>query len=302
MRTYETCAKSYEGSRKYPPLGVKVGKELWLSYDATNDCYLASLVVSKYYEVPANNGEVRWAKATAKERDKYTMKVLARYFKDRIEIVAPDDQNRSATANFLIDYFRLLARRIPSIKQQGFQWTRLAADTSYYERRHGNGEVLLSKGSITLKKGEMVADAPPLERVFDKANQKALNGRIREVRRMLGLRSKLGAFNGIDLEALETKCLKDWGPRHAVGPKAVTELLLQVVDDDHTSVLPLLWLSLGHRINYWQSISKVASTQNWLELFNSFVDSTKESLRKHNNVVSYVDSVQKEEASSSSIG
>lgn len=303
MRNYESCAKLYGANRKYAPLGVKFGRELWLSYDAEKDCYIASLTVSKYFETVDNKGETCWKKASAKERDKYTMKVLARYFQDRIELVTPNDQSRNATANFLADYMRLLVRRIPSIKQQGFQWTRFAPDTPYYERSHGEGEVVLSKGGITINaKGEIVADAPPLERVFDKDNQKALNGRIREVRRMLGLRSKLGTFNGLDFEALEIKCLADWGPRHAVDPKAITKMLLQVVDDDHTSVLPLLWLSLGQRVGYWQLISKMASTQNWLELFNAFIDSNKESLRKHNNVVSYVDSVQKEEASSSLIG
>ncbi len=303
MRNYESCAKLYGANRKYAPLGVKFGRELWLSYDDKKDCYIASLIVSKYFETMDNKGETCWRKASAKERDKYTMKVLARYFQDRIELVTPNDQSRNATANFLADYMRLLVRRIPSIKQQGFQWTRYHQSTPYYKRNHGEGEVVLSKGDITINaEGEIIANAPPLERVFDKDNQKALNGRIREVRRMLGLRSKLGTFNGLDLEALETKCLADWGPRHTVEAKTITTLLMQVVDDDHTSVLPLLWLSLGQRVRYYQSISKMESAQNWLELFNAFIDSNKESLRKHNNVVSYVDSVQKEEAGSSLIG
>lgn len=295
MRTYETCAKFYGANRKYAPLGAKFGKELWLSYDDKKDCYIASLTVSKYFEAVNDKGEACRRKASAKERGKYTMKVLARYFQDRTELVAPDDQNRNATANFLGVYMRLLVRRIPSIKQQGFQWTRFTSSTPYYGRNHGEGEVVLSKGDITINaEGEIIANAPPLERVFDKDNQKALNGRIREVRRMLGLRSKLGAFNGLNLEDLETKCLSVWGPRHAVGAEDVTKLLLQVVDDDHTSVLPLLWLSLGHRVNYWQSISKMPTTQNWLELFNAFIDSNKESLRKHNNVVSYVENIPEE--------
>lgn len=294
MRTYETCATLYASLRKYQHVGAKVGEDIWLKYDAEQDCYVASLVLTKLYETTADSGILRWKKATAKERDKYTMKVLARYFRDRIELTPPVGR-RTTSGAFLVRHFRLLVRQIQSVKQQGFQWTRVAPDTPYYKHRHGVGEVVFAKDSISInREDKLVADAPPLERVFNKDNQKALNGRIREVRRMLGLRSKLGAFNGLDLEALERKCLADWGPRHMVEPKAITMMLLQVADDDHTSVLPLLWLSLRHRSHYWQPIAKVPSTQNWLELFNAFIDSNKESLRKHNNVVSYVENIPEE--------
>lgn len=294
MYTYDKASKQYAAGRKYAPIGTKITNNVWLTYDQPNDCYVLSYVQSRYYEVVVD-GEKRWAKASTVERDKYVMREIARVYPTYTHLLA-DDSNTAR--NFFSDKFNCTFRKAKSIKIKGYDWTFFPAKTPYYERYHGNGEVIHSRSGILIfPDGTRRALEAPLVRVHDEEKRRVLNNRIKAVRRMLSLRTKLGAFSNVDWHSLDQdlriKYADYYRPRQitASNPELVNSMLMSVDPENRDTMLPLLWLARHHDCSWYSSPDWTTTWTDteWLTAFNNMLDACREGLRRANQTVSYVE-------------
>ena len=150
--TYEQAEKWYDSGRKYKPIGTKLTKSIWLNYDEANDRYTLAYTYSKWYETINEQGEMQYKKASAKERDKYTQKMIGFIYKDYAHIFHPGRlTGANCTArNFFESYFNCTYRKSPGVKVKGFEWTFFREGLSYWQRIHGAGEVELSGAGLHL--------------------------------------------------------------------------------------------------------------------------------------------------------
>lgn len=294
MYTYAEASKQYAAGRKYVPIGTEVTNNVWLTYDQPNDCYVLSYVQSRYYEVVVD-GQKRWAKASTAERDKYTMHEIARVYPTHTRLLA--DVSNTAR-NFFSDKFNCTFRKVKSIKIKGYDWTFFPAKTPYYDRYHGNGEVIHSRsGVLIFPDGTCRALEAPLVRVHDAERRRVLNNRIKAVRRMLSLRIKLGAFSNVDWNSLDqdlrAKYSDYYWPRQitAPDPELVNGMLMSVDPENRDTMLPLLWLARHHDSGWYGSTDWTTTWTDtqWLTAFNNMLDACREGLRRANQTVSYVE-------------
>lgn len=294
MYTYDKASKQYAAGRKYAPIGTKITNNMWLTYDQPNDCYVLSYVESRFYEVVVN-GEKRWARATTAERDKYVMREIARVYPTYTHLLA-DGSNTAR--NFFSDKFNCTVRKAKSIKIKGYDWTFFPADALYYDRYHGNGEVIHSRsGVLIFPDGTHRALEAPLVRVHDAEKRRVLNNRIKAVRRMLSLRTKLGAFSDVDWHSLDLDLREKYAdyyrPRQitASNPELVNGMLMNVDPENRDTMLPLLWLARHHSCSWFHTPNWTITWTDteWLTAFNNMLDACREGLRRANQTVSYVE-------------
>lgn len=294
MYTYAEASKQYAAGRKYAPIGTKITNNVWLTYDQPNDCYVLSYVQSRYYEVVVD-GQKRWAKASTAQRDRYVMREIARVYPTYTHLLS-DDSNTAR--NFFTSHFHCTFRKARSIKIKGYEWTTFKKNTPRYDCRHGNGKVVPSRnGLLVFPDGTRRAVEEPLMRVHDEEKRRVLNNRIKAVRRMLSLRTKLGAFSNVDWRSLDedlhAKYSDYYRPRQitASNPELVNGMLMSVDPENRDTMLPLLWLA-RHHDRGWYGIPSWEDTwtdAQWLTAFNNMLDACREGLRRANQTVSYVE-------------
>lgn len=301
MYTYAKASKQFAAGRKYNPIGTKITNNVWLTYDQPNDCYVLSYVQSRYYEVVID-GEKRWAKASTAERDKYTMHEIARVYPTYTHLLS-DDSNTAR--NFFTSHFHCTFRKARSIKIKGYDWTLFSAKAPYYDRYHGNGEVIHSRsGLLVFPDGTYKAVEEPLVRVHDAEKRRVLNNHTKAVRRMLSLRTKLGAFSNVDWHSLDqdlrAKYKDYYRPRQitATNPEAVNGMLMNVDPENRETMLPLLWLARHHDCSWYSSPDWTITWTDteWLKAFNNMLDACREGLRRANQTVSYVEHKPQEQS------
>lgn len=294
MYTYDKASKQYAAGRKYAPIGTKITNNVWLTYDQPNDCYVLSYVYSRSYEAVVD-GKERWVRATAAERDKYTMHEIARVYPTYTHLLA-DDSNTAR--NFFSSKFNCTFRKAKSIKIKGYDWTFFPAKAPYYDRYHGNGDVIHSRsGVLIFPDGTYRAFEAPLVRVHDEEKRRVLNNHIKAVRRMLSLRTKLGAFSNVDWRSLDQdlrqKYANYYRPRQitASNPELVNGMLMSVDPENRDTMLPLLWLARHHDCSWYSSPDWTTTWTDteWLTAFNNMLDACREGLRRANQTVSYVE-------------
>lgn len=303
--TYDQAKKWFDSGRKYKPIGTKLTKNIWLNYDAANDCYTLAYTHSKYYEVlttismpdGTTKEEKQYKEAGAGERDKYTQEIIGYVHKDHAHIFHPGRlAGSNCTArNFFKSYFNCTYRKSPGVKVKGFEWTFFHKGLNHWERTHGAGEVELSGAGFRIyPDGRREATEPVMVRVHKKEQQKAMNRHIKAVRRMLTLRAKLGGFNSVDWAAKSAEFKKTYGGtgRQVLNkPSQVNDMFMAINDEDFTTMLPVLWLAACRNTShYWHEPNwdKISASYDWTDAFNRLVDSVREGLRNEQGAVEYV--------------
>lgn len=303
--TYEQAKKWYDSGRKYKPIGTKLTNNIWLNYDEANDRYTLSFVWSKYYEVVTTvnmpDGTTKEQKesvrAGAGERDKYTMHSIGYVYKDHAHIFHPAVLSTASNTarNFFESHFNCTYHKSPSIKVKGFEWTFFREGLSYWQRKHGAGEVVLSGAGLRIyPDGRREATEPVMVRVHKKEQQNAMNRHIKAVRRMLALRAKLGGFSSVDWVAKNAEFKEaygGYGRRVLQNPAQVNDMFMAINDEDFTTMLPVLWLAACcNTPYYWHEPQwdKIGASYDWADAFNRLVNSVREDLRNEQGAVEYV--------------
>ena len=293
--TYDQAKKWYESGRKYKPIGTKLTKDIWLNYDEANDRFTLAYTHSKYYEVINEQGEKQYKMAGAGERDKYTQEFIGFVYRDHAHIFHPPRltvSNRTAR-NFFETYFNCTYRKSPGVKVKGFEWTFFHEGLSYWHRTHGAGEVMLSGAGLRIyPDGRREATEPVMVRVHKKEQQNAMNRHIKAVRRMIGLRSKLGGFNSVDWPKVAKNMTERYGRGHSVlrDFKTVNKIFMEIDDEDYLSMLPVLWLAACRDTPYYWLEPKwgeIGASYDWTGAFNHLVESVREGLRNEQGAVEY---------------
>lgn len=298
--TYEQAKKWYDSGRKYKPIGTKLTKNIWLNYDEANDRFTLAYTHSKYYEVlttvsmpdGTTKEEKQYKKAGASERDKYTQEMIGFVYRDHAHIFHPSRSNGSSCTarNFFESHFNCTYRKSPSVKVRGFEWTFFLEGLPYWKRTHGAGEVELSGAGLRIyPDGRREATEPVMVRVHKKEQQKAMNRHIKAVRRMIGLRAKLGGFSSVDWVAFSNSMQTKYGRIHGVirNPKLINQLFMGIDDEDYMTMLPVLWLASELDSRYYRYDAPTPD-YDWLRVFNNFVARVRETLRKEQGAVEYV--------------
>lgn len=310
MFDYTRATKRFESGKKYRPIGTKLTNNLWLNYEQDEDRYTVSYVSSKYYSGVDANGAPVHMRAGPSERDKYTMRAVAHIYKDYVRLIA-DPSSGGIARNFFMDMYNCTYRKAPSIKIKGMEWTLFAPSAAYYDKYHGNGDLLHSSGDVfVFPDGTYRPEGQPLVRVHDKDRRAVLNERIKAVRRMLALRAKLGGFSSVDWPKLDAKCKSTYGslcyrPRDIVRdhPKVINGMLMAVNPESFESMLPLLWISriFSHAAYATPDWSNISASYDWLRSFNAMLEGAREGLRTVNKTVSYVLDESQEEGEENAV-
>jgi hypothetical protein len=308
MFDYYRAARQYAAGRKYSPIGTKLTRHFWLNYEPGKDCYTVSYVFSKYYSDIDAKGKLVRLRAGPSMRDKYTMRTIAYIYKDYVRLVA-DPNSGSIVRDFFRDMYYCTYRDAPSIKIKGIEWTLFAPSTSYFDRCYANGELLYSIGDVLIfPDGTYKPVGAPLVRVHDKERRAILNKRIRDVRRMLVLRAKLGGFSSVDWQKVNEECRSKYGPSlrsHGAlvrsHPKVINDMLMAVDPENFESMLPLLWISRVYAFYPYSPAmwNNIDSSYNWLRVFNTMIEAAREGLRKELGAVSYVAKDREQESTDS---
>ena len=293
--TYDQAKKRFDSGRKYKPIGTKLTKNIWLNYDEANDRYTLAYTHSKCYEVVNKQGEKQYKMAGAGERDKYTQEFIGFVYRDHAHIFHPTRLTGSdrTACNFFESYFNCIYRRYPGVKIKGFEWTFFREGLSYWERTHGAGEVELSGAGLRIyPDGRREATEPVMVRVHKKEQQNAMNRHIKAVRRMIGLRSKLGGFNSVDWPKVAKNMTERYGRGHSVlrDFKTVNKIFMEIDDEDYLSMLPVLWLAACRDTPYYwlePKWAEIGASYDWTGAFNHLVDSVREGLRNEQGAVEY---------------
>lgn len=293
--TYDQAKKWYDSGRKYKPIGTKLTKNIWLNYDEANDRYTLAYTHSKYYEVVNEQGEKQYKNAGVGERDKYTQEFIGFVYRDHAHIFHPGRLTGSncTARNFFESYFNCTYRKSPSVKVKGFEWTFFREGLSYWQKKHGAGEVELSGAGLRIyPDGRREATEPVMVRVHKKEQQNAMNRHIKAVRRMLTLRAKLGGFNSVDWPQVAANMQRRYGHGRGVlcNPAQVNDMFMAINDEDFTTMLPVLWLAACRNTSYyWREPQwdKIGASYDWADVFNRLVNAVREGLRNEQGAVEY---------------
>ena len=290
--TYEQAKKWYDSGRKYKPIGTKLTKNIWLNYDAANDRFTLAYTHSKDYEIINEQGEKQYKKACTAERDKYTQEMIGFIYKDHAHIFHPGHLTVSShtARNFFESYFNCTYRKSPGVKMKGFEWTFFREGLDYWQKTFGAGEVELSGAGLRIyPDGRREVTEPVMVRAHKKEQQNAMNRHIKAVRRMIGLRVKLGGFSSVDWVAFSNSMQTKYGRIHDVirNPKLINQLFMGIDDENYMTMLPVLWLASELDSRYYR-YGAPTPDYDWLRVFNSFVARVRETLRKEQGAVEYV--------------
>ena len=295
--TYDQAKKWYDSGPKYEPIGTKLTKNIWLSYDEANDRYTLAYMSSKYHGAVNEQGEKQYIEADVGGRDKYTQEFIGFVYRDHAHIFHPGrltSPNRIAR-NFFEAYFNCTYRKSPGVKVKGFEWTFFREDLSYLECAHGASEVELSGAGFRIyPDGRREATEPAMVRVHKKEQQNTMNRRINAVRRMLTLRAKLGGFNSVDWVAKNAEFRKAYGGtgwQVLNKPSQVNSMFMTINNEDFTTMLPVLWLAASRNTpHYWcePKWAEIGASYDWTSAFNRLVDYVREGLRSEQGAVEYV--------------
>lgn len=277
---YFSAAQAYKG-RKDKVLGRKIRSNIWMKYDPARDCFVLSEVFSKKYRSVKEGGYVRYVAAP---KEHWDIRPYAEIYRDRIVIL------RVVHNNYLKD---MGIRSDPSktVKLSGRTWTHFIMGPYNYVPVHQiNGDV-----PVTLKNGRLSTAVPPKKRVVNGELRLEMNRLIRKVRRLLTVRVKLGAFNGLtwgDLIAHAEKNGYGYGYKllswRKPAPDELLDLLQAVSEDDITTFYPILWVSGRSWYNAHERTSSINS-RLIMPLYDNLIASMRESLRRELGVVKYVE-------------
>ena len=274
---YDSAARVYEG-RKDKVLGRKIRYNAWMKYDPARDCFILSEVFSKYRPVK-KGGFVRYE---VMPKEQWDLRPYAEIYRDRIVILR-------LVHNNILKSMGIRSDRSKTVKLSGRTWTHFRMEGRNCVTVHQiNGDV-----PVTLKDGRLSTAVPPKKRVVNNDLRIEMNRMIRKVRRLLTVRVKLGAFDGLTCgDLIEHAEANGYGSRWLMHskpkPEEFLKLLQAVTEDDITSFYPILWMS-GRRWYFGHESTSFINGRNIVQLYDSLIDSMREHIRRELGVVRYVE-------------
>lgn len=293
MLTYEQAQKEYASGRKDKVLGRTLRGGYYLQKTLNNTF---EVKYSKgFYEagtdpITGKTGKahlLQWVKDKTKWEQTHIATIYEGHVTFNAEII------RSHAKFFRTRYG--LTRYAGSKKTSlGFDWS-LDGGKTRFQAEH----VYLYTNTYT---PYLVGVDPPKERVFNKEKQKALNDKIKAIRRFFRVRAKLGVFNNFDPKIFEDEYHQIAGEfpiRHwyfeSTNYKPYAENVLKMFDSiDPTDVHTfekLVWV-LYRRKNYRYDYNAICK-MDWGKAFESYLRAIKEGLRIHTGAVEYVSTAEK---------
>lgn len=277
MLDYAAACSSYRYGRDIY-LGVKVRTGAFMKYDATEDCFVVSEVLSSYKTMPDPEPgkpdqvrHVRIAKAL------WSLRPYAKIYKDRVEILEPVHRN-------YLEMFGVSRTTSRTIKLSGSTW--------YYKDQQVNGDA-----PVILKDGVMTVTGAPKVRVMDSEKRNEMNRMIQSIRNLLKVRTKLGAFDKLTPAKVneymyQTNAVNKWQvfnnpAKFLNNPAKFLELLNAVNPEDFKSFYPLLWLA--DKNWYYRNNNDNYGRVDWVARYNNLVDRMREKMRRELGVVEYVE-------------
>lgn len=264
MLDFKTATNQY--SYRDPYLGVHINKS-WMRYNPTENCFVLSNPSETTTYVP----DPQPGKPDAKHyvrlpKALWMMKPFAKIYPDRIEII---DEVHSR----FLDVF--------NIRRTASRTIKLSGSTYYYKDQVLNGEV-----PVTLKDGILSA-APVKVRVVESEGRNEMNRMIQKIRRLLKVRTKIGAFASLTPGDLAGK-IKSNKSRWEIydRPSEFLKLLNAVVEDDINTFYPILWLAHN---GYSDSNMPITDADYWVHAYNKLTDRMREKMRVELGIVSYVE-------------
>lgn len=265
MLDFKRATASYTSYRD-PYLGQQIGKS-WMRYDPTENCFVlgnpsetSGYVPDPQPGVPKHKRHVRFPKALWK------VKPFAKIYPDRIVLV---DEVHS---RFL---------EVFNIRRTASRTIKLSGSTYYYKDQVLNGEV-----PVVLKDGVLSA-APVKVRVVESEGRNEMNRMIQKIRRLLKVRTKIGAFASLTPGDLAGKIESNKSRWEIYDrPSEFLKLLNAVVEDDINTFYPILWLAHN---GYSDSNIPITDADYWVHAYNKLTDRMREKMRVELGIVSYVE-------------
>lgn len=270
MLDYAAACNSYRYGRDIY-LGVKVRTGAFMKYDATEDCFVVSEVLSLYKTMPDPEPgkpdqvrHVRLAKALWKTRP------YAKIYKDRVEIIADVHRN-------YLEMFGVSRTTSRTVKLSGSTW--------YYKNQKINGDA-----PVIIKDGVMTVMGAPKVRVMDSEKRNEMNRMIQSIRNLMKVRTKLGAFDKltptqVDEYMRQTNGVNKWQVFNS--PAKFLELMQAVDPENFKSFYPLLWLA--DKNWYYKNNNENFGRVDWVARYNNLVNRMREKMRRELGVVEYVE-------------
>lgn len=278
---YEACqytAEHYRMGSKV--LGWRARNGVYFKYDEASDCFVFSIVNKTYLAVDEvrkdhTGKDVVYRVSKIDKKENWEQNPYAYVFKDRLELIRGD-------YNPILKPFGATVFKPRSIKTLGRRWV--------FPNAEATGSLPLtywySPPRIEFK-------TAPKVRKFDKAKQKELNDLLRRLKRMVIVRSKLGAFANVQMseinEALDAAIgIKTYSFLVDREAEQLKRLLDQVRDDDIKTFYPVM--ALADRYCSWAyKHYQELNGPNWEVRFDNLINRMRESLRRTSGAVDYVE-------------
>ena len=275
---YANAKKRTEwGRRSSKVLGWRAKNGVYYDYDAARDCYVYSEVRRTYGKTkvtrPDHTGKmVEYEEHRVNKHDLWTKNPYAEVYKDRVVI-------HSCIGNHVLKPFDGTSFKPKSIKLSGKRWV--------FGDAEATGDLPLT---YYYDPERIEFSSPPKVRTFDKEKQKLLNEQIKRLKRMVGVRSKLGALKNVKVEDLEKALHAHRADyyiylRHADSFKA---LLDTVTEDDITTFYPVMMLAQINCGWSWKHSNEKTGI-DWEVRFEKLITTMREKLRLASGAVSYVE-------------
>lgn len=274
---YDSAARMYKG-RTDKVLGRKIRSNVWMKHDPNHDCFVLYEVFPRYKAVK-DKGYAHYERLP---KEHWDLRPYAEIYRDRVVILRLVHNNHLKGMGIRSD-------RSKTVKLSGRTWTHFRMEGRNCVTVHQiNGDV-----PVTLKDGRLSTAVPPKKRVVNNDLRIEMNRLIRKVRRLLTVRVKLGAFDGLTCgELIEHAEANGYGSRWMMHRKPTPEeflkLLQAVTEDDITSFYPILWVS-GRRWYFGHESTSFINGRNIVQLYDSLIDSMREHIRREFGVVEYVE-------------
>lgn len=256
-----------------PYLGMKLGNGAYVKYDPVGDCFIAYRV-GRVYEFlpdplpndPKKQRHVRLPKAL------WELHAYAEIHRSKLVVLEPVKQK-------FLDYFGVECMSSRTIKLSGNTWK--------FKDQTGNGHA-----PVIIENGIMIITGAPKVRVFDAERRKEMNDLIKEIRNLMRVRHKLGAFNTLTQNEVNEYVISKlnmtkWDVFDT--PTEFIKLMKAVNGEDFKSFYPLLWLADRYSWHTKNNYSQV----DWTAKFNALIDHMREKMRKELGVVSYVEATER---------
>lgn len=253
-----------------PYVGCQLSRYVYFKYDPKEDCFVVKQLMSKYQYVPDPEPDNVENKKYAVHKSLWQFRPFAKIYKDRTEVFfeAPS----KCTEAIGLSHFKPGSKKL-----SGRLW-----------RYHGCPDVQ-GELPVIIRNGKLTV-TPPKVRMTDREKRIEMNRMIQKIRKLLTVRTKIGAFKNVTHEVVKAHAGKHGIARRwqiMNNPAEFLKLMNAVDESDITTFYPLLYLA--EQVSWYTAHNKINDEGSWVQYFNKLVDSMRERMRTELGVVTYVE-------------